>query len=171
MDVDIGWNSLKKKLAFFFCKHKISQLQKIKQLKRNMVCKYKFVLMNNEYNLFSIFFYKKIPFDSIFFELDLNKRSSWLWLEDGLNNLHNKSLALSLLEICCPSSSSSPLNVFQVLQRLLRLNFSRAWAFWKLGLQNERGCLLFIVILEDKLHLELIYLKVCSKLLIGSNSS
>ena len=34
------------------CKHKISQLQKIKQLKRNMVCKYKFVLMNNEYNLY-----------------------------------------------------------------------------------------------------------------------
>ena len=34
------------------CKHKISQLQKIKQLKRNMVCKYKFVLINNEYNLY-----------------------------------------------------------------------------------------------------------------------
>ena len=39
-------------------KHKISQLQKIKQLKRNMVCKYKFVLMNNEYNLYFNFFTK-----------------------------------------------------------------------------------------------------------------
>ena len=40
------------------CKQKISQLQKIKQLKRNMVCKYKFVLMYNEYNLYFNFFTK-----------------------------------------------------------------------------------------------------------------
>ena len=44
--------------------------------------------------------------------LDLKKKISWLWLEDGSNGLHNKSLVLSLLEICC---SSSPSNVLQVL--------------------------------------------------------
>ena len=43
------------------CKHKISQLQKIKQLKRNMVCKYKFVLMTNEYNLYFNSFTKEYP--------------------------------------------------------------------------------------------------------------
>ena len=43
------------------CKHKISQLQKIKQLKRNMVCKYKFVLMYNEYNLYFNSFTKEYP--------------------------------------------------------------------------------------------------------------
>ena len=64
--------------SIYTCKHKISQLQKFKQLKRNMVCKYKFVLMNNEYNLYFNSFTKKIPFDSIFFELDSNKESSWL---------------------------------------------------------------------------------------------
>ena len=40
------------KHEIWVCKHEISQLQKIKQLKRNMVCKYKFVLINNEYNLY-----------------------------------------------------------------------------------------------------------------------
>ena len=43
------------------CKHKISQLQKIKQLKRNMICKYKFVLMYNEYNLYFDSFTKEYP--------------------------------------------------------------------------------------------------------------
>ena len=43
------------------CKHKISQLQKIKQLKRNMVCKYKFVLINNEYDLYFNSFIKEYP--------------------------------------------------------------------------------------------------------------
>ena len=43
------------------CKHKISQLQKIKQLKRNMVCKYKFVLMYNVYNLYFNSFTKEYP--------------------------------------------------------------------------------------------------------------
>ena len=90
------------------CKHKISQLQKIKQLKRNMICKYKFVLMYNEYNLYFDSFTKEYPLillqKNIFFEFDSNKKSSWLWLEDGLNDLHNKSLALSLLEICYSSS-------------------------------------------------------------------
>ena len=48
-------------------------MQKVKQLKRNMVCKYKFVLMYNEYNLYFDYFTKRIPSDSIFFEFDLNK--------------------------------------------------------------------------------------------------
>ena len=43
------------------CKQKISQLQKTKQLKRNMVCKYKFVLMYNEYNLYFDSFTKEYP--------------------------------------------------------------------------------------------------------------
>ena len=43
------------------CKHKSSQLQKIKQLKRNMVCKYKFLLMYNEYNLYFNSFTKEYP--------------------------------------------------------------------------------------------------------------
>ena len=43
------------------CKHKISQLQKIKKLKRNMACKYKFVLMYNEYNLYFNSFTKEYP--------------------------------------------------------------------------------------------------------------
>ena len=47
-------------------------------------------------------------------------------MEDGLNGLHNKSLALSLLEICHPSSSSSPLNVLQVLQRCFKF-FKDSW--------------------------------------------
>ena len=43
------------------CKHNISQLQKIKQLKRNIICKYKFVLMHNEYNLYFNSFTKEYP--------------------------------------------------------------------------------------------------------------
>ena len=43
------------------CKHNISQLQKIKQLKRNIICKYKFVLMYNEYNLYFNYFTKEYP--------------------------------------------------------------------------------------------------------------
>ena len=43
------------------CKHKFSKLQKIKQLKRNMACKYKFVLMYNEYNLYFNSFTKEYP--------------------------------------------------------------------------------------------------------------
>ena len=68
----------------------------------------------------------------------------------------------------CSLSSSKML---QVLQRFLRQNFSRAWTSWKLRVENERRCPLFIVILEDKLHFELICLKVCCRLLIGPNSS
>ena len=58
-----------------------------------------------------------------------------------------------------------------VLRVFLRQNFSRTLTSWKLGVENKKGCPLFIVILEDKLHFELIYLKVCSRLLIGPNSS
>ena len=150
-------------------------MQKIKRLKRNMVCKYKFVLMNQ--SLFQ-FFYKRRLSDSIFIELDLNKRSSWLRLEDGLNGLHNRSLTFSLLEIYCSSSSSSPLNVLQVLQRFFKF-FKDSWSriSLELGLlenlipQNERGCPLFIVVSKDKFHFELICLKSCSGLMIGPNSS
>ena len=39
----------------------VSQLQKIKQLKRKMVCKYKFVLMYNVYNLYFDSFTKEYP--------------------------------------------------------------------------------------------------------------
>ena len=34
----------------------------------------------------------------------------------------------------------------------------------KIGVENERGCPLFIVVSEDKLHFELIFLKICSRL-------
>ena len=43
------------------CKPKISQLWKIKQLKKNMLCKDKFLLMNNEYNLYFNSFTKEYP--------------------------------------------------------------------------------------------------------------
>ena len=33
-----------------------------------------------------------------------------------------------------------------------------------LGVENEMGCLLFIVVLEDKIYFELICLKISSKL-------
>ena len=151
----------------------------------------------------------------------MNAKSSWLFLEDGLNGFHNESLALSLLDICC---SPSPSNVFQVLQRFLveilrcfrglirltsmilnfwslwrllslipiklqvleewfkwtylnvlhsflRQNFSRVLAFWKLRVENESGCPLFIVVSENKFYFELICLKICSRLLINPNSS
>ena len=55
------------------CKHKISQLQKIKQLKRNMVCKYKFVLMYNEYYLYFDSFTKEYPLILSFLNLTLTK--------------------------------------------------------------------------------------------------
>ena len=38
-----------------------------------MVCKYKFVLMYNEYNLYFDSFTKRIPSNSIFIEFDSNK--------------------------------------------------------------------------------------------------
>ena len=88
----------------------------------------------------------------LLYGLDSNAKFYSIWLEDGSNVLHNESLALSLLEICCLLSSS---NVFQALQRFLRQNFSRVWASWKPGCENERRCLLFIVISKDKPHFEL----------------
>ena len=74
----------------------------------------------------SILLQKIILSDSMFIELDSNKRFSWLLLEDGLNGLHNRSLTLSLLEIYCSSSSSIPLNVLQVLQRFFKF-FKDSW--------------------------------------------
>ena len=84
--------------------------------------------INQVMNIISllILLQNKYSSDSIFFELDLNKKSFWLWLEDGLNGFHNKSLALSLLEIFCFSSSSSPLNVLQVFLMFFK-------DFWILG--------------------------------------
>ena len=55
--------------------------------------------------------------------------------------------------------------------KILEAKFLQSLGLLKTGVENERGCLLFIVILEDKLHFELIYLKVFSRLLIGPNSS
>jgi len=49
-------------------------------------------------------------------------KSSSLWSKDKSNDLYNKSLALSLLEICFSSSS---LNVLQVL-----LKFFEFEGFW-----------------------------------------
>ena len=93
--------------------------------------------------------------------LDSNAKFSSLCLEDKSNGLYNESPTLSLLEICCPSSSSSPSNVLQFLQRYFGRNFFRACASWKLGVENERRCHLFIVVSKDKLHFELICLKRC----------
>ena len=55
--------------------------------------------------------------------------------------------------------------------KTLETLFLQRLGLLKTGAENERGCPLFIVILEDKLHFELIYLKVFSRLLIGPNSS
>ena len=91
-----------------------------------------------------------------------NRRSSWHWLEDGLNGLHNKSLALSLLEICCSARwfLDFRLKFFNALEAefLQSFDFLKTWS-WK-----WEGCPLFIVVLEDKLHFELICLKRCSRL-------
>ena len=55
--------------------------------------------------------------------------------------------------------------------KILVVEFLQSLGLLKIGLKNEKECPLFIVILEDKFHFELIYLKVCSKLLIGPNST
>ena len=55
--------------------------------------------------------------------------------------------------------------------KILETEFLQSLGLLKTGGENKRGCPLFIVILEDKLHFELIYLKVFSRLLIGPNSS
>ena len=133
--------------------------------------------MYNEYNLYFDSFTKEYPL--ILSSLNLTRTRIFLTLiESGLIGLHNKSLASSLLEIYCHSSSSSPSNVLQVLRMFFKF-FKVSWdgispelgPLQNLFSKNERGCPLFIVILEDKLHFELIYLKVFSRLLIGPNSS
>ena len=64
------------------------------------------------------FFYKRIIlWFYLFCNLDSNTKSSSLWLEKESNDLHNESLTLSLLEICCSLSS---LNVLQVLRMFFK---------------------------------------------------
>ena len=68
----------------------------------------------------------------------MNTKSSSLWLENGSNDLHNESLALSLLEICCSSSSSNLkdflLKFFGDLEVWsVKLQWFRAyWSVWRL---------------------------------------
>ena len=84
------------------------------------------------------------------------------WIEQSSEQIFSFELIRDLLffKFFKPFECS----ILQVLQRFVRLNFSRVWVSWKLGVENERGCPLFIVILEDKLYFELIHLRVCSRL-------
>ena len=127
-----------------------------------MVCKYKFWLMYNEYNLYFDSFTKEYPL--ILSSLNLTRTRIFLtlierWIDRSSQQISSFELIRDLLSFKffkhfeCSSSSS---NVLQVLQSFLRWNFSRTWASSKLVVKNERGCPLFIVILEDKLHFELI---------------
>ena len=123
--------------------------------------------------LFWLFYKKVFLWFYLIYGHDSNAKFSSICLEDGLNGLHNKSLALSLLEICCSSSSSSPSNVLQVLWISFK-SFKDSWnrIFLELELLENlvlkmRRCPLLIVVLEDKLHFELICLKICSKFFIG----
>ena len=118
---------LSKQACGNWCKHKISQLQKIKQLKRNMVCKYKFVLMNNEYNLYSILLQK----NTLWFYLLL----TWLeqeifltlvgrWIERSLQQISSFKLIRDLLFF----KSSN--------MKALRLKFFEALEAWSVELQK-----------------------------------
>ena len=135
-----------------------------------MLCKYKFILMNNEYNHYFNSFTKEYP--PIISSLNLTRtRTSWLWLEDGLNGLHNKSLTLSLLEIYCSSS----LRIWRIwgllkFMKAFKLNSNRTsknffecswgrispelWRLRKIGVEWEEVCPLFIVVSKDKSHLD-----------------
>ena len=128
---------------------------------------------SSEYNLYFDYFTKSAP-------LILSSLCSWLereiyfnlvgrWIKWPSQRISSFELVRDLLFFKSFEYPSSPLNILQVLQRFLRQNFFKTWASWKLGVENERGCPLFIVVSEDKLHFELIYLKICSKLLIGPN--
>ena len=78
--------------------------------------------MYNEYNLYFDFFTKEYPL--ILSSLNLTQTRIFLTLiESGLIGLHNKSLASSLLEIYCHSSSSSPSNVLQVLRMFFKVSW------------------------------------------------
>ena len=107
------------------CKHKFfTKFENQTNWKR---ChKYIFVLIKYWVQYLFHFFYKKCSSDSVFFMV-FTRTQNFLhfgWKMDR--------------------TSSSSFNVFQVLQRFLRWNFSRVWASWKLGVENERGCPLFI---------------------------
>ena len=91
------------------------------------------------------------------------------WIERSSQRISGFELITDLLSFKPFECSSSSSKILQVLQKFLRQNFSRAWASWKLGLQNEKECPLFIVVSEDKLHFELIFLKRCSRLLNSPN--
>ena len=115
-------------LSTSLCKHKIFQLQKIKQLKRNMVCKYKFVLMYNEYNLYFNSFTKK---NTLWFYLH------WTWLEQGI--------FLTLAERWIERSPQQ-ISSFKLIRDLLlfkssnvkalRLKFFSALEVWSVKLQR-----------------------------------
>ena len=148
------------------------QLQKIKQLKRNMVCKYNlyWCIMS------TISILILLQNNTLWFYLLWSRLKQWLfltlverWIEWFSQQISSFELIQGLLffKFFKPFECS----ILQVIQRFLRQNFFRTWASWKLGVQNERRCPLFIVISEDKLHFKLIYFKVCSRLLISPNSS
>ena len=101
------------------------------------------------------------------------------WIERSLQQISIFELVRDLLFFKFFKSfkcSSSPSNVLQVFQMFFKF-FKDSWDIIssKLGLlenlvfQNERKCPLFIVVSDDKLHFKLIYLKICSKLLIVPN--
>ena len=109
------------------CKHKISQLQKIKQLKRNMVCKYKFVLINNEYNLYFNSFTK----NTLWFYL------LWTWLKQEIfltlvgRWIERSSQQISSFELVRDSLFFKSSNV-----KALRLKFFRVLEAWSVELQR-----------------------------------
>ena len=52
-------------------------------------------------------------------------------------------------------------NFFGCSSGILEAEFLQSFDI-KIGAENERGCPLFIVVSKDKLHFELIFLKICS---------
>ena len=75
-------------------------MQKIKQLKRNIVCKYKFVLMNNEYNLYFNSFTKE--YSLILSSLNLTRTRDLLdlvgrWIEQSSQQISSFELIRDLL--------------------------------------------------------------------------
>ena len=105
-----------------FVNTNFSQLQKIKQLKRNRFAKINLYWCIMSTISILILLQKNTPWFYLRW-IWLKQESSWFWLEDGLIGLHNKSLASSLLEIYCPSSSSSSSNVLQVLQGFFKVSW------------------------------------------------
>ena len=52
-------------------------------------------------------------------------------------------------------------NFFECFSCVLEAEFLQSFDI-KIGVENERGCPLFIVVSKDKLHFELIFLKICT---------